>query len=408
MIRREESALTAEMGKRLKGMIDEFNGTIKASINNETLVLTTLDQTSAIINISGLSKSTVGAAPSGTDTATFTISGSRITMPITIAVSDSTHFSLSQSSISAPSDGVLADTTITITFTAPSDATVGDTFSCAITVTYNGQTAGTLNLSGVVAQRKSQGDTFNVGVLKYVVLTDTTKVSVEQIDLATTTGNVVVPSSVQDENGLYYSVTEVADNAFKASSANASLTGLQLPEGITKIGSSALYNRTGITSFVIPNSVTELGAACVYGCTQLASLTIGTGVTTIPNYFYGKCGDGRELVVPNNVTKIQNQYTFADTKFNLLDIGTGITSIDCRPTMNTGSVVIIRAAAIPTKTGYPFGKNASGQYSAPYLCAATLKVPSALVSTYQNTAGWGAADGNGNGMFTGSNQIISI
>lgn len=507
------NALSAEMGKTLdesiddtNSRIDELEGAMAASLQGDLLILTEITAASALISVSGLSRDSLMAKAGGTNTATFTISGRRITSAISIAVSDSTNFALSQSSIAAPQDGKLAVTTITVTYHPAAGATSGASSTCAITVTCDGETYATLNLTGTVAaastlsltpstlslvaesgntssgvirvegsaleadvtltlssttyvsfsdseatgsltitreeaemgknvdvyyngggsasatitaastgatsvtasvsgavvSRKTAGSTITQDNLLYTVLENTNNVSVKMVSTSSPSGAVVIPASIQDENGLSYNVTELPLNAFKQ---NTAITSLSLPEGITSIGKDAIRQMTNLTTVNIPNSVTTLADNSIYNCTKLANLTIGTGITTIPQYFGGLCGNSRNLVIPDNVTTI-SKYAFTYTQFASVEIGTGVTRIsNAEFRMESGSTVTIKATTPPALAGYPFARM---NYSAPYLSAATLYVPASAVATYRAAAGWGTADGSGNGMFTGTNQIQAI
>lgn len=512
------NALSAEMGKTLdesiddtNSRIDELEGAMAASLQGDLLILTEITAASALISVSGLSRDSLMAKAGGTNTATFTISGRRITSAISIAVSDSTNFALSQSSIAAPQDGKLTVTTITVTYHPAVGATSGASSTCAITVTCDNETYATLNLTGTVAAasalsltpstlslvaesgntssgvirvegsalegdvtltlsdttyvsfsdstatgsltitreeaelgknvdiyyngggtasatitasstgatsvtasisgavvaRKAAGETITQNNLLYTVLTDTNNVSVQIVSTSLPTGAVVVPASIQDENGLSYNVTEIPANGFKD---NKQITSLSLPEGVTTIGFNAIRGLTKMTTLNIPNSVTSLGNNNVYGCTALVNLTIGTGITALPDYFFGSCGDNKNLVLPDHIKSL-GAYSCGTTTYNSVVLGTDFRTFysNIRFKMRSGSTVTIKSTTVPTRYGgYPFGHPDGSTYTAPYTSLATLYVPASAVSTYRAAAGWGTVDGSGYGMFIGENQIQAI
>ena len=52
------------------------------------------------------------------------------------------------------------------------------------------------------------------------------------------------------------------------------IVGFTIPSGMTKIGSYAFQECSGLTSVTIPSSVTEIGDDAFYGCNNLRSLTM--------------------------------------------------------------------------------------------------------------------------------------
>lgn len=62
-----------------------------------------------------------------------------------------------------------------------------------------------------------------------------------------------------------------------------------LGDEITKIGSYAFFDCTGLTSVTIPNSVTSIGYRAFGNCSGLTSITIPDGVTSIGEYAFEGC-----------------------------------------------------------------------------------------------------------------------
>jgi len=148
--------LSAEMGKDLNERLDDVEqaGGLTASVIGTTLYLSRVSAGSPVVNVGQLSKSALSARGGQTDTATFTISGRRLTGNIGIALSDNTNFALSASSLT-PTDGKVSSTTITVTYRPASGATAGTTHPCTITISMGGTTYGTLSLNGTVASAPS-------------------------------------------------------------------------------------------------------------------------------------------------------------------------------------------------------------------------------------------------------------
>lgn len=86
------------------------------------------------------------------------------------------------------------------------------------------------------------------------------------------TGDIVIPSTVSD-GGKEYKVIAIEDKAFR----KASITSIQLPEGLLSIGKEAIYD-TNITELTIPNSVTTLGEYSLAYNKNLVTVSFGKSV----------------------------------------------------------------------------------------------------------------------------------
>ena len=126
-------------------------------------------------------------------------------------------------------------------------------------------------------------------------------------------------------------VVEIPQDAF---SGCKTLATISLPSSVTKIGSAAFKNCTGLTgTFVIPESVTEIGAQAFYKCNAITSFessfasedgrslivndalvavatgnltehTIPAGVTTIEVSAYESCKTLTAVTIPEGVVSI--------------------------------------------------------------------------------------------------------
>lgn len=146
-------AWSAEMGKQLSADVDDIP-VIDIHVDGRKLVINTNAALAPRVIVGNLSKSALSCRAGQTDTATFKVSGRRLTAAITAALSDSTYFSISPASIS-PSSGVVEETTLTVTYNPGSGATAGTSHSLTITIASDGVTYGTLQLTGTVAAAPS-------------------------------------------------------------------------------------------------------------------------------------------------------------------------------------------------------------------------------------------------------------
>ncbi|MDE7280355.1 MAG: leucine-rich repeat protein, partial [Ruminiclostridium sp.] len=84
-----------------------------------------------------------------------------------------------------------------------------------------------------------------------------------------------------------------------------SLTSVQLPDGLTRIG--GFSGCTALTSVNIPNSVTTIEGNAFSGCTSLTSIEIPNSVEEIYANAFSGCTYLASIDIPNNVTYIGNE-----------------------------------------------------------------------------------------------------
>ena len=108
-------------------------------------------------------------------------------------------------------------------------------------------------------------------------------------------GNVVIPETVVIK-GVTYTVTSVADNAFK--------------------------NNKKIKKVVIGNNVKVIGENAFMGCSNLQSVTIGKNVTTIKARAFYKCTKLTKITIPSKVNKIGKQEFYGCKKLKTITIKT--------------------------------------------------------------------------------------
>ena len=150
-------------------------------------------------------------------------------------------------------------------------------------------------------------------------------------------------------------ILEIGYNAFKGCSK---LTSITLPEGLTRIGSSA-FESTGLISITIPESVTEIGSY-TFSATELSSIRIPKNVKYIgsgafsytslweievdsDNQWYDSRYDcnaiiktsnnelivgGRNTIIPDDVTSIGDDAFKGAKGIESIEIPINVTSID--------------------------------------------------------------------------------
>ena len=119
-------------------------------------------------------------------------------------------------------------------------------------------------------------------------------------------------------------VTRIGNSSFSGCSK---LTSITIPDSVTSIGYEAFYGCKGLTSITIPDSVTSIGSQAFHGCTGLTSITIPDGVTSIGSRTFEGCTRLTSITIPNNVTSI-GEYAFCNcTGLTIVNIGNNVTNI---------------------------------------------------------------------------------
>ena len=136
---------------------------------------------------------------------------------------------------------------------------------------------------------------------------------------------------VASENSNYVSVNGVLYNKDKTTiicyPAGKKGNNYKIPDGVTKVDSSAFIGCSSLTSITIPNSVTEIGYSVFEGCTNLKSITIPNGVTSIGDSAFEDCTSLTSITIPNGVTSIGDSAFEGCTSLTSITIPNSVTSI---------------------------------------------------------------------------------
>lgn len=103
---------------------------------------------------------------------------------------------------------------------------------------------------------------------------------------------------------------------------------VQVPEGVTSIGTGAFYNRTKIEQVILPDSVQVIGESAFKECGQLKSIQLGAGIQEIKNNAFRNCSSlAQRLELPGGTTKI-GDYAFSGcVKLSGLELPEGLSEI---------------------------------------------------------------------------------
>ena len=94
----------------------------------------------------------------------------------------------------------------------------------------------------------------------------------------------------------YSSASEIPWYAFKAS-----ITGINMEEGITYIGARA-FRDLSITSIIIPEGVTEIATSAFNSCSKLETVVFPDTLKTVTGYAFYNCDALKAIELPNIVT----------------------------------------------------------------------------------------------------------
>ena len=140
--------------------------------------------------------------------------------------------------------------------------------------------------------------------------------------------------------------------------AAAGLTSYDIPDGVTKIGLGAFFNRKSIVSVTIPNTVTVIDGYAFQGCSSLANITIPELVTKISSKAFGNCSSLTDITIPESVTTVGYEAFYGCST---------LTSVYCQ------------SATPPTLGSRTFDGNAENR---------KIYVPAESVSAYKSASGW--------------------
>ena len=102
------------------------------------------------------------------------------------------------------------------------------------------------------------------------------------------------------------------------------ITSIDIPNGVTKIGGYMFYNCTNLASVTIPDTVTVVDHNSFRGCSSLTSVTIPDGVVNIGSAAFYGCSSLTSVSIPSSVTTIGSTSIFQNcTNLENVTLGEG-------------------------------------------------------------------------------------
>ena len=152
--------------------------------------------------------------------------------------------------------------------------------------------------------------------------TNLSTVRLPQISKNVTWGMFEGCTSLSEIN-LPDSVIEINDYAFQ----DSGLKSIDLPSGITTIGSHAFYNCDALYIINIPDSVTSIGTYAFSDCDVLSEVKLGNGLTKINSYSFDLCPAIQKIVFPYRVATVESNAFTSCTSLTELVVPRATTSI---------------------------------------------------------------------------------
>ena len=158
--------------------------------------------------------------------------------------------------------------------------------------------------------------------------------------------DIVIPETVK-YNGSIYTVTGIADEAFKYCSYLSTITipstvikigkdafqdcyrlsSIDLGKSIKTIGNGAFYNCRNLPSITFPNSLVEIGSNAFINCYRLESVIIPNSVEKIGTEAFSFCKNLKYASIPGSLKKIERGLFEHCTNLRAVDIKDGVKEI---------------------------------------------------------------------------------
>ena len=157
-----------------------------------------------------------------------------------------------------------------------------------------------LPVGAVSAFAAETGDTFNFNGLTYEITSDTTA-KVKGPEATTLLTQVTIPEKATNSlNGESYTVTAIADKAFRNTRFNGEITSITLPDSLKEIGDFAFFSCFKLEDINLPDGLTKIGYQAFQNCYSLTEITIPSSVTTMGSHVFNRCTGLKEVTFEKN------------------------------------------------------------------------------------------------------------
>lgn len=111
------------------------------------------------------------------------------------------------------------------------------------------------------------------------------------------------------ESGYEVGKSEGGDPSVLSSLIDRSITEIEIPDGVEKVGNYCFISCPNLTTAKLPNSVKIIGMYAFSGAIKLKNFDIPDGVIELGNYAFNSCQSVERFKIPKGVTSIP-QYAF--------------------------------------------------------------------------------------------------
>ena len=119
-------------------------------------------------------------------------------------------------------------------------------------------------------------------------------------------------------------VTTIGSTAFRDCTA---LTSVSLPDGLTEIGNSAFDGCTGLATISLPDGLTGISWSAFDGCTGLTGISLPDSLTDIGSFAFRGCTALTSVSLPGGLTKIEGWAFWGCTGLTGISLPDGLTGI---------------------------------------------------------------------------------
>ncbi len=155
-----------------------------------------------------------------------------------------------------------------------------------------------------------------------------------------TGGTKLVPTTTLAEEEISSQETILEDSLYGAFAECTEITGLIIPDSVTRMDEMSFYGCTSLQNVVIGNGVTIIENNTFAECQELYNLTIGSSVETIGFCAFDYCQALKEIILPDSVTTLYEFAFGSCNEIEKLHVGKGVKNLILEDPITLGFVSV--------------------------------------------------------------------